>query len=86
MKVVTNSMKNNRLISSGSYDHYMALDWSLDNVTVARMRPASTHPKVIELESEIKMVKEYVSKCHGSRILCIEETTGSHWLYVEENF
>ncbi len=83
MKVVTKISKNNRLISSGCYDHYMALDWSLDNATLARMRPASTYPKVIQLEPEIKMVKEYVSNCHGSKILCIEETTGSHWLYVE---
>jgi transposase len=83
MKVVTKAIKNNRLIPRGYYDHYMAMDWSLDNATVARMRPTSTHPKVVKLASEIKIVKEYVSKCHGNKILCIEETTGSHWLYVE---
>jgi transposase len=76
-------MKNNRLVCIGYYDHYMALDWSLDNATLARMRPASTHPRIIKLEPEINVVKEYVSKCHGSKILCLEETTGSHWLYVE---
>jgi transposase len=83
MKVVTKTTKNNPMISSKYYDHYMALDWSLANVSLARMRPASTRPRVIELEPEIKVVKAYVSNCYGSKILCIEETTGSHWLYVE---
>jgi transposase len=83
MKLVTKIMKNNPMISSEYYDHYVSLDWSLENATLARMRPASTHPKVIKLEPEIKMVKEYVIKCHGRKILCIEETTGTHWLYVE---
>lgn len=85
MKVATNDSKNKELPvqAEGCYDNYIALDWSLDNVALARMRPSSTRPKVLKLEPEIKLVKEYVKKCHGSSILCIEETTGSHWLYVE---
>jgi len=85
MKVGINVSKSKKFITgnSGFYDHYIALDWSLDNVTVARMRPASTRPKIVKMEANIKFVKEYANKCHGSTILCIEETTGSHWLYVE---
>jgi transposase len=47
------------------------------------MRSSSANPKVTKLEPEIKIVKEYVSHFSGSKILCIEETTGTHWLYVE---
>jgi transposase len=85
MKVAKKTLKNNKLITTTtkSYDHYIALDWSLDNVTLARMRPCSRTTKTIKFSPEIKMIKEYVSKCSGSTILCLEETTGSHWLYVE---
>lgn len=81
MKVVRNNQKSNNMIRN--YDQYLALDWSLDNVTLARMRSSSTRPKVKELASDIGEVKEYLSHCHGHKILCIEETTGTHWLYVE---
>jgi len=85
MKIATNVSKNKKMISQNTnhYDHYIALDWSLDNVTVARMRPGSSQPKVIKLDSDIRLVKEYSNKYHGNTILCLEETTGSHWLYVE---
>jgi transposase len=83
MKVVKKTMKNNRLLSNGYYDYYMSLDWSQENASLGWMRPASSHPRVIKLEPEIKVLKEYVSRYHGSKILCIEETTGTHWLYVE---
>jgi transposase len=85
MKVATKRSKSNELLFKAAehYDHYMALDWSLDNVTLARMRSSSAHPKTLKLDPNIKLVKEYVEKCHGSTVLCIEETTGSHWLYVE---
>lgn len=82
MKVEKNNMKSNHL-DSHYYDHYFAIDWSIDNVSVARMRSSSTYPKVTKLAADIKVVKEYVSYFSGSKILCIEETTGSHWLYVE---
>jgi transposase len=85
MKVTKKELKcSSSLRESGEfYDHYIALDWSLDNVTVARMRPGSTVPKTLKMVPDVKLIKDYAQKCYGRKILCIEETTGSHWLYVE---
>ena len=82
MKVEKNNMKSKNL-DHPIYDHYFAIDWSMDNVALARMRSSGSFPKVTTIEPDIKVVKEYVSHFSGSKILCIEETTGSHWLYVE---
>ena len=65
------------------YNHYIALDWSLDNATLARLSPSSSTPKVIRLNSNVKEIKDWAQKLRGRSILSIEETTGSHWLYVE---
>jgi transposase len=35
------------------------------------------------IESKVRTVKDYLNGLRGSKILTIEETTGSHWLYVE---
>lgn len=66
------------------YDHYIAIDWSQVNIALARSTKKNSTQKVIEWdESDIKIVKEYFQRLKGSIILTIEETTTSHWLYVE---
>ena len=65
-----------------TYDHYLALDWSKDNATIARMRSQSKEPQVIKMAADIKEVKAYLKRLSGRKILTIEETTTSHWLYV----
>lgn len=66
------------------YDHYVAIDWSQVNIALARSTKKYFTPKVLEWnESEIKIVKEYFQRLKGSILLTIEETTTSHWLYVE---
>jgi transposase len=65
------------------YDYYFSLDWSLDNVTICQLRSSSVKPKVVKQEANVKLLKEYIKSFRGKRILCFEETTGSHWLYVE---
>ncbi len=66
------------------YDHYVAIDWSQVNIALARSTCKNPEPKVLQWEkSDIKLVKEYLSKLNGSIIMTIEETTTSHWLYVE---
>jgi transposase len=86
MKVGTAEKKSNQLFNKpviGRYDQYFALDWSMDNATIARMRTSSTEPKIVKLAADVKELKEYASKFHGKSILCIEETTTTHWLYIE---
>jgi len=66
------------------FDHYVAIDWSQENIALARSTRKDSKPKVVEWnESKVETVKEYFQKLRGSIILTIEETTTSHWLYVE---
>ena len=65
------------------YDHYIALDWSERNMAIARMSKKDTEPKIIDVPSNLKELKLYISKLQGKKILTIEETTTSQWLYVE---
>lgn len=83
-KISRNSKKNNSsLTSTDSYDHYIALDWSEVNMAIARMGKRDIEPKVIDVPSDIKELKLYLSNLSGRKILTIEETTTSQWLYVE---
>jgi len=66
------------------YYNYIAIDWSQVNFALARSTQKQREPKVLLWnKSDIKIVKNYLSQLTGSIILTIEETTTSHWLYVE---
>ena len=83
-KISGNKTKNNSsLTTTESYDHYIALDWSEINMAIARMSKKDTEPKVIDVPSDLKELKIYLSNLMGNKILTIEETTTSQWLYVE---
>lgn len=65
------------------YEHYIALDWSVKNMAIARMKKRSNKIIAIDVPSNIKELKFYLSNLKGSKILVIEETTPSQWLYTE---
>jgi hypothetical protein len=65
------------------YDYYIAIDWSIEGSTIARMKSNSIKPVVTDIASNIKTIKEYLKELKGSKILTIEESTGAQWLYVE---
>lgn len=65
------------------YDYYIAIDWSQKNMAVAVIRKHSNKPKVIDVSSDVEYLKDYLNCLKGKKILTIEETTSSHWLYVE---
>ena len=69
--------------SDVEYDYYIAMDWSTTVVYVARMRASSHKPKVVRMRSDVRKIREYLASLRGRKILTFEETTGSHWLYVE---
>ena len=78
-----NVINNNKGIDLNQYDNYLSIDWSQDKVAIARMRRNSAEPKVIEMDPpELKKVRKYLSEIRGRKILTIEETTSTHWLYV----
>jgi transposase len=83
-KISEKSKKDNSSLTvTDSYDHYMALDWSEKNMAIARMGKKDIEPKVIDVPSDIKELKIYLANLKGKKILTIEETTTSQWLYVE---
>jgi len=65
------------------YDHYIAIDWSIKNMAVARMTKKSNKITVIDVPSDILNLKTYFKNLRGRKILAIEETTTSQWLYAE---
>lgn len=65
------------------YKHYIALDWSKVNFAVSSMQDKGTKIKTEEYPPDIKILKNYLKKFTGKKILTIEETTSTQWLYVE---
>jgi len=65
------------------YRHYIALDWSKEIVAVATMRDSGSKTEIQVFQTDTKIIKDQIKKYKGSKILTIEETTISHWLYVE---
>ena len=65
------------------YKHYIALDWSKVNFALASIRDTGTKYKVVEHPADLKLLKHCLKQLPGKKILTIEETTSSQWLYVE---
>ena len=65
------------------YKHYIALDWSKVNFALASIRDTGTKYKVVEHPADLKLLKQCLKQLPGKKILTIEETTSSQWLYVE---
>lgn len=74
---------NEYLVELDTYEHYIALDWSQVNMAIARMTRRSREPLVIDVPSGLEDMKIYLKNLYGRKILTIEETSTTHWLYVE---
>ena len=67
------------------YDHYIAIDWSIKNMAIARMTKKSNKITAIDVPSDIEDLQAYLKNLKRTKILTIEETTTSQWLYAELN-
>lgn len=65
------------------YDHYVAIDWSIKNMAIARMTAKSNKITVIDVDACVTEVQVYLKNLKGAKILTIEETTTAQWLYTE---
>lgn len=65
------------------YNHYIAIDWSIINMAIARMTKKSNKITAIDVPSDIEDLQIYLKNLRGTKILAIEETTTSQWLYTE---
>ena len=65
------------------YDHYIAIDWAGKNMAIARMTKKSNKISAIDVPADLSNLKAYLKNLKGTKVLMIEETTTSQWLYVE---
>ena len=83
---ITKKEKENKLntySSLTSYDYYLGLDWSQDGYSLARLTSKSKAPKYSQGKGKVECLQEDLSRLRGKKLLTIEETTSTHWLYVE---
>lgn len=66
-----------------NYNHYIALDWSQKVMAFARLTKDSDHLDLKELPADLNEFKIYLRCLKGTKILTVEESTGSQWLYTE---
>jgi len=52
-------------------------------MAIARSSPKSKHVRTLDVPSELRDLKDYLSNLKGSKILTIEECPAAQWLYVE---
>jgi len=65
------------------YDHYIGLDWSQRVMAISRLGKTGGTPKTQEVDSSVRDLKTYLSGLRGKKILTLEESSASQWLYVE---
>lgn len=65
------------------YDHYIAVDWSMSTMAIARMTGIAERVTVNEYPTSMEDFKVYLKSQRGSKILTIEESNNSQWFYVE---
>lgn len=68
-----------------NFDHYVALDWAQSNMAVAHMSRHSNEIETINVRSDVKALKTYLSNLKGKKILTFEESSPAQWLYTELN-
>ncbi len=65
------------------YDHFIAVDWAQKNMAIARATRGVDKITTIDVPADLLELKLYLKKLRGTKILVIEETTTSQWLYAE---
>ncbi len=65
------------------FNHFIAIDWAMSNMAIARMTSKSNKISVIDVPSNIKDMQVYLKNLKGKILLTFEETTTSQWLYTE---
>lgn len=65
------------------FDHYIGLDWAQSNMAIARMTAKSNKVHVIDVKADIGELIVYLKRLKGKKIITLEETTTSQWLYTE---
>jgi len=67
----------------GTYDHFVAIEWSLKTMAIAHASPGDRVPRVFERPTDLKELKTYLSSLKGRTMITFEESGTAHWLYLE---
>ncbi len=65
------------------YDHSIAVDWSQRNMAIAVLRKDAEKPRVMDVPTSVSELKVFLRSLKGSKILTLEESSTSQWLYTE---
>ena len=65
------------------YDYYIGLDWSQAKMAIAISQKSSDESRVVELDSDVRRLKYFLKSLKGTKVLTLEESTASQWLWVE---
>jgi hypothetical protein len=66
-----------------TYDHYIALEWSLKIMAIAHASCRDGTPRVFERPADLKELKAYLASLKGRTIITFEESGTAQWLYLE---
>jgi transposase len=66
-----------------TYDHFVAVDWSLKTMAIAHASRRDRIPRVFERPTDLKELKTYLSSLRGRTMITFEESGTAHWLYLE---
>jgi transposase len=80
---VTQSERKGKSLDLEEFDHFVAIEWSLQTMAIAHMGRRGKDPEVFERPSNIKALKKSLASLKGRTIITFEETTTAQWLYVE---
>ena len=68
---------------AATYDHYVALEWSLKAMAIAHSSRRDGIPRVFERPTDLKELKVYLGSLKGRTIITFEESGTAQWLYLE---
>lgn len=71
------------MANDSMYDHYIAIEWSIKNMAIARTTKKSDKINCIDVSADIGELKLYLKRLQGKKVLVVEESTTSQWLYTE---
>jgi hypothetical protein len=65
------------------FDNFVAIDWSMKVMAIARLTAHRQEPHVFERPTDLAELKLYLKNLSGATVLTFEETTTAQWLYLE---
>jgi len=64
------------------YEHYIGLDWAQMNMAAAVLSKGFKKVRYLEDVPNIEKLKKFIKSFSGTKMLVIEETTSTQWLFI----